>query len=376
MSIYRAVLLAAALGPALGCNNAGFNADSDKNSAAGETAHPHCDPQGKYAADQTTIVVKNSADARLTVDGDFCPETPAELKVLFLVDISRSMYNSAAKSSEDIGNDPLKNGTCGRLEAGRALLELLAQQVKQKKTSVRAAVVNFASSVVQSVPFTEITDASGLATVGNFCRDVGQVNYKTNYKVALEQATAMLAKETGTKIVYLISDGLPTVGGQADDGLLPEHQTAALLAAKGLRDTVKDVILNTLFLGDIASIKAKDNVDPMTFLHQLTGDPSRVKIAANGSELQGQILQLAPPAIELDKAKAKAFIEPGSGLTYPVRLVEFQPTKRSNIWHFVTEPFVPFAPPSGELDRILTIQAEDSRGAQYEVKFKLSRKQN
>src|SRR5262249_37844952 len=129
------------------------------------------------------------------------------------------------------GNDPQTAGDCGRLQAAKAVLSQLAAA---GQADLQIGFVPFAGNVLEErvVGLTSLAEFQKAATKDTFCSYVVQdasfgldpgnaggiqtpsANSSTNYAAALARAEAMLKDQAGHKVVYFVSDGEPTSGGQ------------------------------------------------------------------------------------------------------------------------------------------------------------------
>lgn len=341
-----------------GCNVADFGSDSNK-AATPEAATTACDAERQYS--NLDVKIKNAKDANMLLTGEFCPQAPAALSIVFLVDFSLSMFNK----DKARGNDQVVNGSCGRLDAVKAILERHGANIADKNSTIKVGVIQFASDLVgDGIPLTEIGQMSDKETVENFCRGIDG----TNYKVALEAAAKMLKTESGRKVVYLISDGLPTEGGDAARGFDPAHRDAAITAIKALRKSIDDLTYNTVFLGDLEVQKEEAGFDPVDFLTELTGDKERVKLVAKAEDLAEEILDIKPPTVDLDLTSAKAVVSADGVEEKDVGFEYFKVNDaKDQVWSFRTKVFGAF--PGSDKTSKLTISAEDKHGARYELVY-------
>ncbi len=359
----RSSALAAALafGGPFACNKADFKSSNDKESTP-ESADLHCGSDGVYTDDDLNLEIKNDAKAKMVLQGEFCPQAPAELDLVFLVDFSLSMYNAA----ESRGNDQVVDKTCGRLKAATAIIDRHVKNVADQKAKIKVGIIQFASNLIKSIPLTDIKDLDAERTSDNFCGGVDG----TNYKAAFEGATAMLKDDKATKVIYLISDGLPTEGGGGARGNFQRHLDAADLAADAMRGAVANLTFNTIFLGDPASDDLKE-LKPKDFLVKLTGSEERVKIAANADDLTSEILALEAPPVDLDTKSAVATLSAeGIGDT-PVAFEAFaQANDKDQVWTFRTAEFKAF--PGKNKASALSVSALDKTGQKYELNFNIA----
>jgi hypothetical protein len=238
--------------------------------------------------------------------GTFCPVTPKGLTALFIVDLSGSMsrYRDQDGSMRD-GNDPLLEGSCGRLEAAKALVAKLEEDGGDVGAiDVRVGLVAFAGDVLRSRTISPVSlaDFKGSAlSPDTFCAHVAQdaegiddpsnpggidgqgVTASTNYEAAFRAAQGVLASANGRTSAYFISDGLPTAGGN-------DPKAAGVAAGKALREAVPTLVLNGLLLGQTGA-------EAKSVLEDVVGDPARVRLAAGASDLAKEILEFPDPTL-------------------------------------------------------------------------------
>ena len=135
-----------------------------------------------------------------------------------------------------------------------------------------------------------------------------------------------MAGVPGKKLVYLISDGAPTVG-------LGDPRASGLKAAQELRQ-IADLKLFALFVGYHGLLA--DN--PQGYLEELTGDAKAVKVTANAQELVQAAAALGQLSVGIDKSKVVAQITNGNG-TSSVEIDRFEARANTiNRYLWVTEP--------------------------------------
>ncbi len=338
----------------LACNKASFKSDT-KNKVVPEAATIACSKESKYTEEELRIGVKEDKSAKILVNGEFCPQAPARLSIVFLIDFSLSMYNE----KEGRGNDPVVNGSCGRLDAARAIINSHKQNIADVDAKITASVVQFSSTLEGKIEPTPLEDFKDELTTKNFCQ--GTTN--TNYKVAFETATEMLRDVNGTKVVYLISDGMPTEGGGGARENAPRHRDAAQEAADDMRKELKLLTYNTVYLGNIHDLE-EENFDPKAFLEELTGAPERVKLVEKAENLAAEILKLEKPPVDIDTDNVTAEltadgVEPRA---INVGLFKAHATK-AETWTFATEEFHAF--PGKKSASRLKLNAVDKNGEVY-----------
>lgn len=351
-----AALLAAISGA---CNKADFNSDS-KTKVTPEAATLACNPQSKYSEEDLRVGVRGEKNARILVNGEFCPQAPARLNIVFLIDFSLSMYNE----KESRGNDQVKDNSCGRLDAARAIIDNHKQHVDTEDAKISIGVVQFASNVEGTIEPTAIEDFAEELTTDNFCRGTTG----TNYKAAFEAVTEMLKDVNGNKVVYLISDGMPTEGGGGARENAPRHRDAAQDAADAMRQDLKLLTYNTVYLGNIHELE-EENFDPEKFLTDLTGSAERVKLVEKAEDLAEEILKLEKPPVDIDTSAVTATLTADGADPVDVDFVLFTPHEtKAETWKFSTEEFNVF--PGNKSASRLQISAKDKNGETYQLTLK------
>jgi len=171
------------------------------------------------------ILPPSPGGTSLAVHGRLCNPGIGPRDVVFVIDVSESMRNLI-----NLGNDPLKSGTCGRNEAVKAVLAGLP-------ADTRVALVTFAGGVR--------TDSGGFMAPGELAAKYGSADILcdragtgTDYTAALTRTLALLAggRPDASHEVYFVSDGEP--GSAAANGVdaaaqVRETATIATLMLKG-----------------------------------------------------------------------------------------------------------------------------------------------
>ncbi|MFK7823926.1 MAG: vWA domain-containing protein [Oligoflexales bacterium] len=155
-----------------------------------------------------TITAKANQEISLSFSGEICPKPLAQdPRILFIVDVSGSMGDFFLPNGTiRQGADNFENGTCGRYEAIKAILEKTKSGTATQ--SGRAGVVLFGSGIHEnSIEFTSLEQFEAQIRPESICiADDG-----TNYEQAFTTAKEWLDAEDGTlKVAYFISDGEPT----------------------------------------------------------------------------------------------------------------------------------------------------------------------
>jgi uncharacterized protein YegL len=265
------------------------------------------------------------------------------LRVMFLVDHSGSMNN----------NDPLVNGSCGRLDAANALVEKIKSQMAESD-EVDVAAVTFGTQAKPAASFVPIDDfASSHINAEVFCGALDQTNYQSALQVAIDLVRGSADSETPV-VAYLLSDGLPSLGSEQSQEDYISTEQAALSAAKSFRE-LGNVSLNAIYL---QSTRPAGTTSPESYLAELTGGPDKVKIVSNAQELAASVTKFELPAPKTDLTSATATVT-GKGKPRSVTLksVEPDPTNPNKI--LVTT------------ERFKLTEADEEETTRYFIKLKV-----
>jgi hypothetical protein len=333
-------------------------------------------PKGK------DIITPTESNVSARVRGRFCPQSNKQLTVLFVVDLSGSMgahvpTQGQFKGQEHPGYDPQINGTCGRLEAARAIMDRIATQMRPED-DVRIGMVPFASGILgdRYIDVTEFAAFGSMMNKDSFCQHVVQaprygydpqnpggidgsysgVAPSTNYRAAFRGAQSVLQNVYGRKVVYFISDGQPTSGGF-------DPIQAGIDAGNRMRDSIDNLSMNGLLLGN-AGPQARE------VLELVAGSPNRVRNAEQADQLADQILNFPDATINPDTARAilslQAYGSTDVGFAY------FRPAQgMPNVWEYETAPFTLLGIPGMATVNLLEILAEGSDGSTHSAVFRI-----
>jgi uncharacterized protein YegL len=235
--------------------------------------------------------------SKVRVAGEFCPtaKVQGDVTVLFLIDHSGSMEGAPNEGP----NDKTANGTCGRLQAAQSLT---AAYGKLSLLNVKAGVIGFSSGARVQVPVGGMDQLRANLNADVFCGSDGRFAF-TNYAAAMITAQQQLASIPGQKVVYLISDGSPTVGGT-------DPKASGLAAAQALR-AVPDTSLFALFVG----YKGDQSSNPRGYLEQITGDASQVRVTNGAADLVNAAKRLGTIPIKIKLEDTKGSLENPAGTT-------------------------------------------------------------
>jgi hypothetical protein len=263
----------------------------------------------------------------IQVSGEVCPTQTSDLMVQFIIDFSGSMN----RNDPSIGSGG--SATCGRYQAVKSIIDRI-NSARGNDSQVTVNVISFGSFARTIVNEVDIAQFS--PTADAICRNDDQ---GTNYKVAFEMANQNLsASKRSAKIVYFISDGIPNEGGIGsvfnnlnDSG----SAGAGRIAAENLRRNHPEVVLNALLLKP-AGVNLP--LDPTPYLGQITGDPSRVRIVSEASQLAERATELLSLTVNLDNSKATARIGAKGAAGESVKIANFaQSSGSTKKWQFTTD---------------------------------------
>jgi hypothetical protein len=122
----------------------------------------------------------------------------------------------------------------------------------------------------------------------------------------------------------------------------------AIDAGRALKDVTPGVTLNSILLGAQAATA-------QSTMTSVTGDPNRVKLVSNATDLAGSILKFEPPTLVPTSATAK-LTSGGVSKTVSIASIDPDPNNPGN-WIFKTEPFE-----LEGLDGTLEVEVKDSDG--------------
>jgi hypothetical protein len=270
------------------------------------------------------------------------------------------------------GNDPLKAGSCGRLTAGKALIDKLTAAVKGE-ADIEVGVSIFGDQAESTVPLGPLSSFASHLTADEFCgADAGA----TNYEAAFTEARDLLAGVDGPKVVYFVSDGMPTRANatagftsRPGDDVVRGIYDAGKAAAGALRK-LDGLTLNTLFINvDPTGVDPNlpSDLDPKTYLEDITGDKDHVRVVTAASDLAAQIVSLdTPSAASLDATSVKGTVVAAKFAQRDVQVasVEKDPS-REGVWTFETAPFELNGDAGRLVDNTITFTVKGADGKDY-----------
>lgn len=320
--------------------------------ASEKTLAMSCDATG-MASLQTDLTGTSRDLVKIT--GEFCnvtgqPGRSGDLDVVFTLDFSGSMK----------ANDPGTGTSCGRLDAAKAihakLVSALAQNAASARAKVRVGVVGFDTTSALKVPLTNVNEFATKLNYETFCgfNDKGY----TNYASAFDATREVLRNSLGSKVVYLISDGMPTVGG----ALFQTPQSAGKQSADQLRNEIKDLTFNAVFLQP----KSDADGDPKVYLESLTGSADRVRLVASADQIGAQIVTFQDPvAGTLDGNSANGTISTVGFAQRTIKITKLEAdAARQGVWKFETAPFTLNAAAAQKVSNEIVIKIKASDGSE------------
>lgn len=383
--ILRLAVLTAFCVTLKGCNESGFSGGAKRQAPASASQpsknRPKADKYFKLAcengAGEAKLVTQFTGASTTTVslEGEFCglPEKVAagEVAVFFVLDMSGSMNDS----------DPLVNGSCGRLAAAQALVSKLSESVKAG-VNVKAGLAVFGSDAGVAVPVTTLEQFRPTLTGGQICRQDGG---STNYEAAFTATKAALDNVRGQKIVYFISDGLPTVSNQVNRGgilggggptpeFLNRVYSDGIRAAEALRSGT-GVILDVIYL-DSSQAKARAEQatgtqveDPATYLEKIAGSKERVRLVTSAGELANQITTFDNPGeVTIKPDSVQGTVSAGALGSQEVQLKSItKDPNRPGVWLFVTEAFKLYSKAGSAIENQVTLTVNGADGKAYKA---------
>lgn len=377
----------------VGCGETSFKSGNNKKSAdlvkpkdpVHNTLKLKCDDANGSAKLTTAFAGDNRSQVK--IEGEFCgvEESTSEgkLTVLFVVDRSGSMEE----------NDPLTDGSCGRLKAAEALVKKLEGSMKPG-IGIDVGMQPFGDLATTAVSVQSLAAFKASLTTALFC-DNG--DGATNYDDAFRAAKTTLESVEGPKAVYFVSDGLPTRAGsdpfggfslptlgQSTEDILKDVQDKGVKAAEALR-ALPGVTLNAIYLsGSAASgptvptttvVPGLSGIDPQIYLEQIAGAKERVRLATDADALAAQIVTLETPEVfGLEKESANGSVASATfgQKTLKLATLEKHPS-RDGVWTFTTEPFPLFGGNTGSTtDNDITVTVKASDGKTYTATAKVA----
>ncbi len=369
LALAKGLLICLTAFGAQACNETSFKSGNEKK--PGEQVTPVLQPTNqnikipcKDGVSKLVTTVTGSAKTSLVVDGEFCgvpgkTET-GKLTAFFILDFSGSMQQ----------NDPIVAGSCGRLKAAQAIVSKLESSLKDG-VELSAGLLQFGDRALPPFNPEDLDSFKSHLTEAKFCENTRSA---TNYQAAFEAAKEVLAKVDGQKVIYFISDGMPTVSANSNGTVFTGQIDTVVYedgvkAAASLRE-LKDMTLNAVYLGANQGLDgAPASFVPETYLEQITGDKKNVKLANNADALAAEIVKFETPDVsELDTASVKGEVS-AEGFTtrsFAVKNLVKDPTK-AGVWTFSTDAVELFASNTKAVANKIKISIKGSDGKVYDA---------
>ena len=256
----------------------------------------------------------------VTFSGNVCEPAPTPREIVLVVDVTGSM---GPGNGEGFNHDPIRNGSCGRMEAVRLVLAKLPAD-----GSARVSLITFNSRVTAksrdfhesgAALFADLESSTRRPITNVVCASDGE----TDYAAALSSAGKMLEKFARSNVqreIYFITDGIPTVrdGIREARGLKADGVMIAPIMLIGdetiLRDQIasRDPSGQPLFrkvaeANELPSALADLAVSKLTHVnlqYRNIGDQNWASINLS-TKLQGYSFGLAP--LKFDMSQGKGF---------------------------------------------------------------------
>jgi Mg-chelatase subunit ChlD len=292
---------------------------------------------GASVGDRNVAIDKGG---QVTVTGDICvPEIASTVAadIVFAVDVSGSMGTNDKK--------------CQRREAVKAVVEKIKSSLRAND-SVRFGFVKFESSSHVVSGLTDVGRAAELMNDNSLC----DVRGNTNFENAFKDVYGIL-RDSGSrkKIVYFLSDGMPT---QSDSG--SDYKGSGLNAANRVHD-LGNVSVYSIFLG------ASGQSD-RSYLEKISRESKNVKVVADASNLISETLSFEiPKAVGLSAGDLQLSVNiPGEAAT-AVGIANLSPTGDAKIWKFTSQPFAPLAGAGNPTENVVTLKVRVPDAAELVV---------
>lgn len=190
-------------------------------------------------------VQKKNLDGKpLVIKGSACNISAYRRNIVFVIDVSGSMTSGGIFRPR--GNDPINNGSCGRMDAVKAVISAVKARGNARfavatfeDQSVHVSTSLFAQEQDLSADLLRTGNASQLTSI--LCRGEGNTNYNAGLQSAQNLLNAIEGDNELTEI-YFISDGQPN-SGESGAVLAKQLRDAGTLIATVMVGTENDSIL-------------------------------------------------------------------------------------------------------------------------------------
>lgn len=209
--------------------------------------------------------------------------------VLLIVDFSGSMEWS----------DPWRNGSCGRLAAAKALLAAYKSSTPAGNDGVRVAVVGFADDARVISDFAPLASVESLLDASNLCLQIGGTFYSRAFMTAETTLSRLAgANQKAPLHTYFVTDGVPSE--YPDQAYAAADRFKQAAASVNQASTLSAVFLEGTPPPGVPAAPPFVTESPTEVLGRITGDPARVRVASNASDLVSKVTELLVPSASLE----------------------------------------------------------------------------
>ena len=315
----------------------------------------NCDKQ-----DPLTVELKSKADRKIKINGEFCPKSYGKLNVLFVVDFSGSMGPHMGLPGSDPGS--FFTQSCGRRKAVESIIAKLKADMRAND-DINVGLIQFGNDARVAQPLSKIASFENSAiSYRSLC---GSNLGATNYEAALKRTKESLANIDGNKVVFFVSDGLPTAYLGGDPSVSEEEisKQKGQEAAKELATETQNLSLNVVYLS------GENKNDSISYLAELTGDKNRVKVADNAELLAEKIVELSIPSVLINKETISAELVFGTQKK-AIKIVKIEEdATRPSVWVFESEEFTALGKTGSEALNQISIKVMDSAKVEHKQRI-------
>jgi Mg-chelatase subunit ChlD len=278
---------------------------------------------------QKSLTLKSGTETKIA--GEICLQqniSGRAIDFVFVVDKSGSMATN--------------DNACKRREAVAAVIQKIAA-TKSPNDDLRFGFVKFSSSssIVQNL--TDLTKISEVAKGDSICRIEGSTNYENAFR-----DTKNVLEKSGTrqKIVYFLSDGLPT-----EDNSSGTPSESGLKAADELFK-LGNVQIFSIFLNDNSS-------SSRSYLEKISRDKDNVRTVSKADDLVSEILKFeVPKGATLNAADVQLSVAIDGGNKETIGIASLTQSQTDpKIWYFLSSPFVPKKEAGNEMNAVISVSA-------------------
>jgi hypothetical protein len=207
------------------------------------------------------LVNDGSSAVSVNIKGGYCQPAKSMRDITFVIDVSSSMHR-VNLFGVHVGNDPLKNGSCGRYEAVKAVVDSLGP-------NDRVSLVTFGEKIYRSSAYETAANflKSGMLSTDALC----EIGDDTDFGIALAKTEEIMldARLDSFKEVYFISDGIDDRGVE-EAKRIQQYATISTLMLKGNDSVLKKNIASKDANGDAIHVKVEEAAELTQALKELT----------------------------------------------------------------------------------------------------------